>query len=69
MLVKFRTEIARLEEQRKTIEAEKAFKDDQAAELEKQYKLALEISQKDPYKGKQAFELIAPDSSLLTRKV
>lgn len=56
MLVKFRTEIAQLEEQRKTIEAEKAFKEAQATELEKQYKLALEISQKDPYKGKQAFE-------------
>lgn len=56
MLMKFRTEIAQQEEQRKTIEAEKAFKEAQAAELEKQYKLALEISQKDPYKGKQAFE-------------
>lgn len=56
IIVKFRTEIVQQEEQRKAIEAEKAFKDAQAAELEKQYKLALEISQKDPYKGKQAFE-------------
>lgn len=56
LLVTFRGEIARVEEQRKTLDAERAFKAAQAAELEKQYKLALEISQKDPYKGKQAFE-------------
>jgi len=56
MVVKFRSEIANLEEQRKAIESEKAFKEAQAAELEKQYKLAIEVSQKDPYKGKQALE-------------
>lgn len=72
LILKLRADVAKLEEDRKTREAELALRKAQVAELAKQYKIAFEIGEKDPLKGIEAFKeflkLTMPDPDKLLEK-
>jgi pSer/pThr/pTyr-binding forkhead associated (FHA) protein len=72
LIVKVRDEVARVEEEQKTREAERLLHEAQVAELTKQFKLASEIGKKDPLKGIAAFnefqKLTMPDPDKLQEK-
>lgn len=72
LILKIRSDIATMEEERKIREAEKALRAAQIAEMKKQYTLAKEIGEKDPLKGIEAFreflKLSMPDPQKLQQK-
>jgi pSer/pThr/pTyr-binding forkhead associated (FHA) protein/tetratricopeptide (TPR) repeat protein len=72
LIIKVREDVARIEEDRKAKEAEKALREAQIAQLKKEYQTAYDLGEKDPLKGIAAFKefvkLTMPDPDKLLEK-